>query len=278
MEKETMLELYHNDMSTCAQKVRATLAEKDLAWDGHELNLRTGEQHKPQFLKLNPRGVVPVLVHDGNVIIESNIIMEYVEDAFPDTKRLMPKSAPSKAAVRNLLQRLDTTLHLHIATISVGIAFRDQLLAVHKNDQALESYYSAVPDPRLQAVYRDVVPSGASSKSFLLALDGWKRQFADMNTSLASSDWLVGNELTLADLAYLPYMCRFEHLHMTEVWSHYPALGSWFDRCKQTAGYRNGIAAWLNPKYLELMKESGQATKASIRGLSEPPLQGNVAA
>jgi len=273
-----MLELYHNDMSTCAQKVRATLAEKDLAWDGHELNLRTGEQHKPQFLKLNPRGVVPVLVHDGNVIIESNIIMEYVEDAFPDTKRLMPKSAPSKAAVRNLLQRLDTTLHLHIATISVGIAFRDQLLAVHKNDQALESYYSAVPDPRLQAVYRDVVPSGASSKSFLLALDGWKRQLADMNTALASSDWLVGDELTLADLAYLPYMCRFEHLHMTEVWSHYPALGSWFDRCKQTAGYRNGIAAWLNPKYLELMKERGLATKASIRGLSEPPLQGNVAA
>ena len=273
-----MLELYHNDMSTCAQKVRATLAEKDLAWDGHELNLRTGEQHKPQFLKLNPRGVVPVLVHDGNVIIESNIIMEYVEDAFPDTKRLMPKSAPSKAAVRNLLQRLDTTLHLHIATISVGIAFRDQLLAVHKNDQALESYYSAVPDPRLQAVYRDVVPSGAGSKSFLLALDGWKRQLADMNTALASGDWLVGDELTLADLAYLPYMSRFEHLHMTEIWSRYPALGSWFDRCKQTAAYRNGIAAWLNPKYLELMKERGLATKASIRGLSEPPLQGNVAA
>ena len=90
-----MLVLYHNDMSTCAQKVRATLAEKDLAWDGHELNLRTGDQHKPQFLKLNPRGVVPVLVHDGNVIIESNIIMEYLEDAFPDTKRLMPKSALS---------------------------------------------------------------------------------------------------------------------------------------------------------------------------------------
>ena len=125
-----MLELYHNDMSTCAQKVRATLAEKDLAWDGQDLNLRTGEQHKPQFLKLNPRGVVPVLVHDGNVIVESNIIMEYVEDAFPDTKRLMPKSALEKAAVRNSLQRLDTALHLHIATISIGIAFRDQLLAV----------------------------------------------------------------------------------------------------------------------------------------------------
>ena len=165
-----MLELYHNDMSTCAQKVRATLAEKDLAWDGHELNLRTGEQHKPQFLKLNPRGVVPVLVHDGNVIIESNIIMEYVEDAFPDTKRLMPKSAPSKAAVRNLLQRLDTALHLHIATISVGIAFRDQLLAVHRNDQALEVVLlgsaRSPPSgglPRCRAVRRrlEIIPAGA---------------------------------------------------------------------------------------------------------------------
>jgi glutathione S-transferase len=278
MEKANMLELYHNDMSTCAQKIRATLAEKDLAWDGHELNLRTGEQHKPQFLKLNPRGVVPVLVHDGKVVTESNIIMEYLEDAFPDAKRLMPKSAVGKAAVRNLLQRLDTTLHLHIATISVGIAFRDQLLAVHQNEQALESYYSAVPDARLQAVYRDVVPSGASSKSFLSALDAWKRQFADMNIALAASDWLVDNELTLADLAYLPYMCRFEHLHMMEIWSRYPALTSWFERCKQTAGYRNGIEAWLNPKYLELMKERGLATNAAIRGLSDPPVQANIAA
>jgi glutathione S-transferase len=278
MEKANMLELYHNDMSTCAQKIRATLAEKDLAWDGHELNLRTGEQHNPQFLKLNPRGVVPVLAHDGKVVTESNIIMEYLEDAFPDAKRLMPKSAVGKAAVRNLLQRLDTTLHLHIATISVGIAFRDQLLAVHQNEQALESYYSAVPDARLQAVYRDVVPSGASSKSFLSALDAWKRQFADMNIALAASDWLVDNELTLADLAYPPYMCRFEHLHMMEIWSRYPALTSWFERCKQTAGYRNGIEAWLNPKYLELMKERGLATNAAIRGLSDPPVQANIAA
>ena len=99
-----------------------------------------------------------------------------------------------------------------------------------------------------------------------------------MNTALTSNNWLVGDELTLADLAYLPYMCRFEHLHMTEIWSRYPAVASWFDRCKKTAGYRKGIEAWLNPKYLELMKERGLATKASLRGLPEPPLQGNFAA
>ena len=99
-----------------------------------------------------------------------------------------------------------------------------------------------------------------------------------MNTALASNNWLVGNQLTLADLAYLPYMCRFEHLHMTEIWSRYPALTSWFERCKKTAGYRKGIEAWRNPKYLELMKERGLATKASLRGLAEPASQGSITA
>ncbi len=265
-----MLELYHNDMSTCAQKVRAVLAEKSLAWDGHELNLRTGDQHRPEFLNLNPRGVVPVLVHDGNVILESNIIMEYLEEAFPDSKRLMPDSPAGKAAVRNWLQRLDSGLHLNIATISIGIAFRDQLLEVHNTDKALESYYSAVPDQGLQAVYRDVVPSGASSKSFQTALDAWKRQLADMNTALGSSDWLAGYQATLADFGYLPYMCRFEHLRLSELWERYPRLSAWFDRAKETAGYRDGIGAWLNAKYLDLMQERGESVKAVIRGLPEP--------
>jgi glutathione S-transferase len=273
-----MLKLYHNDMSSCAQKVRAALAEKGLDWEGEELNLRAGDQHKPDFLKLSPRGVVPVLVHQGAAIVESNIIMEYLEDAFPDTKRLMPKAAIDKAVVRNMMQRLDTSLHMNIAAISIGVAFRDQLLAVLKDAKALEAYYSAMPDARLQAVYRDVVPAGAGSQSFLLAIDGWKRQFADMNAAIGSGDWLVGNELTLADLAYMPYMCRFEHLHMTEIWSRYPALAAWFARLKETVGYRKGVEAWLNPKYLELMQERGIATKTSIKDLSGPPLHANLAA
>ena len=54
-----MIELYHNDMSVCAQKVRLVLAEKKLEWTGHHLNLRAGDQHRPDYLKLNPKGVVP---------------------------------------------------------------------------------------------------------------------------------------------------------------------------------------------------------------------------
>ena len=79
-----MIELYHNDMSVCAQKVRFALAEKKLAWEGHHLNLRAGDQQKPEYLKLNPNAVVPTLVDNGTVIIESTVISEYLDDAYPE--------------------------------------------------------------------------------------------------------------------------------------------------------------------------------------------------
>src|SRR4051812_6777343 len=59
--KLDMLELYHNDMSVCAAKVRLTLAEKGVPYTGHHLNLRAGDQREPGYLALNPKGVVPTL-------------------------------------------------------------------------------------------------------------------------------------------------------------------------------------------------------------------------
>ena len=70
----SMLELYHNNLSVCAQKVRIVLAEKNQPWTNHHLSLARGEQLTPEFKAMNPRGVVPVLVHDGNVIVESSVI------------------------------------------------------------------------------------------------------------------------------------------------------------------------------------------------------------
>jgi len=69
-----MLELYHNNISVCAQKVRVVLAEKSLPWTNHHVSLARGEQLTRQFKTMNPRGVVPVLVHDGNTIVESSVI------------------------------------------------------------------------------------------------------------------------------------------------------------------------------------------------------------
>ncbi len=71
-----MITLYHNDMSVCAAKVRTTLAEKELNWDGIHLNLRAGDAQKPEYIKLNPNAVVPTFVHDDKTIIESKLMAD----------------------------------------------------------------------------------------------------------------------------------------------------------------------------------------------------------
>mgnify|MGYP000137023811 CR=1 FL=1 len=75
--------LYHNDMSVCAAKVRNLLAEKGVAYEGIHLNLRAGDAQKPDYVKLNPNQVVPTLVNGRDVVIESNVILEYIEDTWP---------------------------------------------------------------------------------------------------------------------------------------------------------------------------------------------------
>jgi glutathione S-transferase len=79
-----MLALYHNDMSLCAQKVRVCLAEKGLQWENRHLVLRAGEHQQPWYLKLNRRAVVPTLIDGEKIVPESNVILEYLDEAIPN--------------------------------------------------------------------------------------------------------------------------------------------------------------------------------------------------
>jgi len=78
------LELYHGLASTCSKKVRLCLYEKDLRFTSHLLDLQKFEQHRPEYLALNPKGVVPTLVHDGKAVTESSQIIVYLDEHFPE--------------------------------------------------------------------------------------------------------------------------------------------------------------------------------------------------
>src|SRR5215471_18866238 len=84
-----MLTLYHGRTSVCSIKARLALAEKGVAFDSRLMTLR-GDQFDPAYVKLNPNAVVPTLVHDGRIIIESTVIMHYVDEAFPGAALLPP--------------------------------------------------------------------------------------------------------------------------------------------------------------------------------------------
>ena len=101
-----MLELYHNAVSTCSQKVRLVLDAKGLDYTSHEIDLVGGGQHDPDYVKLNPNHVVPTLVDDGRVFIESTLINEYVDEAYPG-QPLRPSDPAGRHAVRLWTKKID---------------------------------------------------------------------------------------------------------------------------------------------------------------------------
>jgi glutathione S-transferase len=95
--------LFHFMLSNCSQRARLGLEEKGLTWTINHLNLATNEHVTSDYQRINFKGVVPTLVHDGQVVIESNDILLYLEEHFPDPP-LRPADAAARGEMEQLLQ------------------------------------------------------------------------------------------------------------------------------------------------------------------------------
>ena len=259
-----MLELYHNDMSSCAQKVRTVLAEKGLEWTGHHLDLRAGDTLTPDYLKLNPNGVVPTLIDDGTVIIESTVINEYLDDAYPGPA-LRPADARARAEMRLWTKKLDEGLHIHTATISAAIAFRHQ--QIDRPPEELARILAAMPDPAKRERRKDLIENGIHSKLFPDAIRAWDKTLGDMEDALADRPWLAGADFSLADIAYSPYLTRWQHLQLVGLVDKRPRLADWFERVRSRDSYRIGLADWFSDKYLPLMQEKGLEAWPAVKAM-----------
>src|SRR5260370_11101075 len=120
--------------SSCSQKLRVFLNLKKIPWQSHPIDLPSNENMQPWFLGINPRGLVPVLVHDGAVHIESNDIIQYLENKFP-TPSLIPAGQENEVAA---LLKHEDDLHLDLRTLSFRFVFAPP--GPPKPAAALESY------------------------------------------------------------------------------------------------------------------------------------------
>jgi glutathione S-transferase len=249
-----MLVLYHNDMSLCAQKVRLCLAEKRLDWESHHLVLRAGEHQQGWYRKLNRRAVVPTLVDGDRIIPESNVILEYLEEAFPEP-RLAPADPYGRARMRLWTKQLDEDVHDSCAAVlSFGIAFRHQYL---QRGELGRRMLEQVPNALKRERRRDVIEHGTNSRHFVLALERMMLLLDEMEEALRDSAWLAGNEYTLADVAYAPYLARLEHLGILRLVGERQRLADWYGRCRARPSFREAIVKWENPEYLSLMRQRG---------------------
>ena len=258
-----MIELYHNDISVCAQKVRLVLAYKELDWQSSHINLRAGEQFKPEFLALNPKAVIPVLKHDEHVITESNVICYYLEEVFSQSA-LMPNEPVKRAEVRGWLTKLDAGLHEQIAVISFCIAFRQQILKRYNTNDALEQFLNNIPDPARAGIMRDMVSNGLSSPRLKLAILAYSKLIKELANALSNSDYLVSTGISLADFSFSPYIERLEQLQLSSMWDDYPQINQWLTRLRATSTYKKAMLEWHNQYYIQLMAQSPAEQEALL--------------
>ena len=228
---QNMLELYNFSQSTCSQKVRVCLHEKGLEWTNRLLKSDDQKHLEEWYLKLNPNGVVPTLLHDDNrAIFESSAIMEYLEDAFPATN-LRPTSNNDIAQMRAWISFVD-----HITTPAVRYpSFQYGGLLTKFKQLSQDDFDSKIGKRPLKSnFYKEM----DKNKGFPLplirkALLDIKKSAARISSMLEESggSWILGEQFTLCDVAIGPLFDRIEDLGLEYIWtSEMPLVTKWLSQ------------------------------------------------
>lgn len=239
-----MLELYHSINSVCAQKVRVALDEKGLACTEHAMTLQ-GDQFDPAYLKLNPNGVVPTLVHDGRPVIESSVILYYLDEAFPE-KPLMPKDPHDRATVRLFNKLIDEYVHTACMTLSFATAFRARMAKMSEAER--EAELAKAPSQKRSDIKRDVTAHGLQSHYVADAIAQHEKLLSLMEQAVQHGSYLAGNHYSLADIGVMPYILRLELVKLERMWDRRPGVASWWERVKARQSTQETILKRMTDK------------------------------
>lgn len=227
------INLLHFMGSSCSQKTRIFLGIKGIAWTSHHVDLSKQENASQWFMGINPRGLVPVLVDDGQVIIESNDILEYLEAKFPEPA-LIPEG--QDVQVSALLEEEDD-LHLDLRAISMRYLFG--VNRSPRGDADLKAYQArgsgtvgGTPDPEKDKqiqFFKDMAANnGISDAQVKSAAGRFHTVFSRLDQHLSDQPYLMGDALSVVDIAWYIYAARLlaasYPLHRLHV-----NFGVWFD-------------------------------------------------
>lgn len=244
--------LYNAPQSTCSQRVRYALHAKGLPFEEVKLDLFAGDQLKPDYLAINPNGVVPALVHDGVPIIDSAVILEYLEDIHPDVAPMRPTDPVDVARMRSMLRFIDEVPTPAIRIPSYNLAFLPHFQAM------TDAEFQAVCDskPLRREFLMRMGRTGFPQSDMDEALGRLKRGVERMAHWLSESGgtWIMGERLTLPDIAIMPVIVRMDDIDLGHLWDDHPQIGEWLDRIRETTPFRPTYyhGALLTEKYPHL--------------------------
>lgn len=230
-----MLELYHANHSTCSQKVRICLAEKGLEYESRLIDLGAREQIAPEYLKLNPNGVVPTLVHDGRTVIDSSVICEYLEETFPDPP-LSPSDPYERARMRAWMRYIEEVPTAAVRFPSFNMAFLPRFDGLDDEGFAAEQ---ADVRPLRKGFFRRMSRHGFPDEDVRASFEQIEKTAARMADALADGPWLLGETYSLADIIVAPLIDRMNDLGFSDLWEQgYPAVTDWYARMRDRPAFR----------------------------------------
>ncbi len=258
------LKLYTARNSICTQKVFLTLYEKNLDWDQSNVDLFKNEQYKPEYLKLNPKGVVPTLVHQGVPIVESTLICEYLDEVFAEPP-LRPADAAGRARMRLWSKAIDEGIFEATREISFSAMFREALR--NMTEEQRQTRFRNVGDPERRARYISTYEEGVESVYVFQGIAAYEKLFKSMESELAGKGpWLGGAQFSLGDINLMPFLARLENLNLLDVWtSERPGVQAWWARAKARPSYATAIAGKLTPEDMAAMKGHGSKIRDRVR-------------
>ncbi len=229
--------LLHFDASSCSQKVRILLNEKNIDWESHHVNLRKHQHVTSWFLSINPRGVVPVLVHDGVVHVESSDIMEYA-DALPSERApFFPRNANQRAYVK---EELAFQSSLRLGTRALTVNFMPPQARYLNDRKALDAYRrNGTPDLSRDmeiAWWQSTADNGVSRETLIESFASHRDALRRLENRLQNREWLHGKRISVLDIAWFTTMHRLKILGYDL--SRHPYLLSYYERLLLRPAFR----------------------------------------
>ncbi|MCR0981133.1 glutathione S-transferase family protein [Roseomonas populi] len=235
-----MIVLHHAWRSSASRRVRLCLEEKGLTYENRVVDMAAMEHHAPEYLRINPNGVVPTLLHDGRPLHESGTICEYLDETFPD-RPLRPEDPYGRALMRNWIRYVDERIgHL----IVFNWRYRLQAAAAALSDEELAERVRRIPSAERQEAWRRVARRPFTEEERTAARAQLVALLGRMEEALAPSGWLVGARYSIADIAAVPFVKRIEEEIAPEqvTPAAHPRVAEWWARIQARPAFaRAGI-------------------------------------
>lgn len=269
--------LYHFNNSVCSEKVRMVLNEKGLDWESVEVDLFKSKQFDPEYLKLNPKGVVPTLVENGNVVTESTLIAEYIDDAYPDPP-LKPADPFARAEMRLYPKACDEGLHQGVAVMSYAAMFMDRLRAM--TAEQLDEHLARIPDLDRRDRQVSINQFGADAPHIYRGTVAYEKIFQKIDKKLATgAEWLADGRFTLAEINLAPYFARLDYMGLLDIWiGDRPRAIAWYERVKARPSFQTEVVEWIRPGEWEEMQAGGARIRDKVASHRRHYLEADSAA